>query len=94
MRTLCLGYLLRFESKPMPHPITATELRRNVYQLLDQVLETGRPLEVERHGRRLVIEPAERRARLDRLEPHPGCIAVDPESLVHMDWSDQWKPGI
>ena len=80
----------------MCHPITATELRRNVYRRLDQVLESGRPLEVEveRHGRRLVIEPLDPPSRLERLEPHPECITGDPESLVHMDWSEQWKPEI
>ena len=78
----------------MSQPITATELRRNVYRLLDEVLESGRPLEVERHGRRLVIEPAERPSKLDRLEPHPECVAGDPESLGHMDWSDQWRPEV
>lgn len=78
----------------MSHPITATELRRNVYQLLDRVLESGTPLEIERHGRMLRIEPADPASRLGRLEPHPDCIAGDPESLVHMDWSDQWKPEL
>lgn len=35
--------------------ITASQLRQDVYRLLDHVLETGVPLEIERGGRRLRI---------------------------------------
>ena len=31
-------------------PVTPTELRANIYNLLDQVLKTGIPLEVRRRG--------------------------------------------
>lgn len=71
---------------------SVTKLRANLYKLLDQVLETGVPLEIERHGRRLLIVPAERTGRLERLRPHPGYIGGDPEELVHLDWSDEWRP--
>jgi prevent-host-death family protein len=71
--------------------VTATELRQNIYKLLDRVLETGEPLEIERHGRRLRLVPAEF-DKLSLLEPHPDFIVGDPEDLVHMDWSHEWKP--
>ena len=74
--------------------VAPTELRKNIYKLLDQVLESGKPIEIKRKGRRLLIVPAEADAKLDRLEGHPDCIAGDPEDLVHMDWSDEWQPGI
>ena len=38
-----------------PTRLTASKLRANVYRVLDQVLETGVPVEIERHGRRLRI---------------------------------------
>ena len=74
--------------------ITASKLRENVYKLLDEVLETGTPVEIERRGRRLKIVPADEapRRKLDRLEPHPTAIAGDPDDLVHLDWSEEWKP--
>ncbi|MSQ24305.1 MAG: type II toxin-antitoxin system Phd/YefM family antitoxin [Chloroflexi bacterium] len=72
--------------------ITASELRQNVYRLLDQVLESGVPLEIERNGRILRIVPAEGPSKLDRLVPHPGSIVGDPEDLVHVDWSHEWHP--
>lgn len=78
----------------MPRKVTATELRRNIYQFLDEVLETNIPLEIERRGKRLIIAPAEQGSRLEGLEPHPDCIHGDPEELVHLDWSGEWRPDI
>lgn len=75
--------------------ITASRLRENIYRLLDQVLETGEPLEVERNGRLLRIvrvgeEP--RRPLLERLVRRPDWVTGDPEDLVHIDWSSEWRP--
>jgi prevent-host-death family protein len=72
--------------------ITASRLRANVYKVLDEVLETGTPVEIERRGQRLRIVPAEPSRRLDRLRQRPRYLKVDPESIVHLDWSDQWRP--
>lgn len=60
-------------------------------RILDQVLETGIPAEIARKGRRLRIVP-QRGDKLDLLKPHPDFIVGDKEELVHMDWSDQWRP--
>lgn len=72
--------------------VNPTELRANLYQLLDQVLETGIPLEIERNGRRLRLVADPPTSKLDRLVPHPGTIVGDPEDLVEMDWSGYWSP--
>ena len=72
--------------------LTTTALRADLYRILDGVLETGIPVEIERNGRRLRIVPAEERSRLSRLRPHPGAIVGDREELVHMDWSGEWRP--
>jgi len=37
--------------------MSASELRQNIYNLLDEVLETGIPLEIERKGKKLRIVP-------------------------------------
>lgn len=73
-------------------PITASRLRDNVYKVLDEVLETGTPVEIERRGRRLRIVPVDTKGRLERLMRRPGYLKVDPESIVHLDWSNQWRP--
>jgi prevent-host-death family protein len=72
--------------------VTASELRQNIYKLLDEVLATGVPLEIERGGRRLRIVPAEPSEKLSRLSAHPGTIVGDADDLVHIDWSSEWRP--
>ncbi len=70
---------------------TATQLRSNLYHLLDQVLETGIPLEIERKGQILRIVPAQR-PWTERLPRREGVVVGDPEDLVHIDWSANWSP--
>lgn len=70
--------------------ITASKLRQDVYRILDGVLETGEPVEIVRKGRRLLIVPAEREKKLDRL-PRRKYLAVDPEEIVEQDWSGEWN---
>lgn len=72
--------------------ISSSELRANIYRLLDQVLETGVPLEIERKGRLLKIVADEPPSKLARLVPHPGSIRGNPEDLVEIDWSEHWNP--
>jgi hypothetical protein len=72
--------------------ITASNLRANVYRLLDEILETGQPLEIERRGRTLVIAPKEERSFWDRLPRRKGFIIGDPDELIHIDWSSEWNP--
>jgi hypothetical protein len=76
----------------MSKPITPSRLRANIYRVLDRVLESGIPVEIERHGRRLLIVPADRESRVANLRPHPEYLRGDPEDLVHLDWSDEWRP--
>jgi hypothetical protein len=76
----------------MNQRFTATRLRANLYRVLDEVLETGRPVEIERKGQLIRIERVGSDDPLTRLKPHPEYIIDDPESLVHLNWSDEWKP--
>lgn len=74
--------------------LTASKLRANIYRILDQILETGVPVEIERNGRRLRIVPVEPTggSKLGNLRAHPGFLRCDPEEIVHVDWSGAWKP--
>ncbi|MEO5510611.1 MAG: type II toxin-antitoxin system Phd/YefM family antitoxin [Longimicrobiales bacterium] len=67
-------------------------LRADLYRLLDRVLETGIPLVVERKGESLLVIPARKAGRLARLKPRPGYLKGDPEEIVHLDWSSEWRP--
>lgn len=73
-------------------PITASQLRADVYRLLDQVIETGVPLEVERGGHLVRITVQPKVHWLDRMIKRDTMVG-DPESFVHIDWSDCWDPG-
>jgi prevent-host-death family protein len=72
--------------------VTASELRANIYKLLDQALETGRPIEVERRGKILRITPEAPAPKLAQLPRRKKFIRGDAGDLVHMDWSSEWKP--
>ncbi len=74
--------------------LTASKLRENIYRILDQVLETGVPVEIVRKQGKLEIVrlETERIQKLDNLKAHPDALAGDPEDLVHVDWSREWKP--
>lgn len=72
--------------------VNASQLRQDVYRLLDRVLDTGVPLEIERRGRRLRIVPVDAAPKLERVSGHDDYIVGDPEDLVHVDWADEWRP--
>ena len=69
--------------------LSASKLRQNLYQVLDEVLEKGTPVEVERKGKILKIVPGKSDSKLMNLEPH-DTIVGDPESIVNIDWSKEW----
>ncbi len=71
---------------------TASKLRANIYRMLDEVLETGQPLEIERNGKTLVIAPKEELSIWERLPRREGFIVGDPDELIHIDWSSEWNP--
>jgi len=75
----------------MKETFTPSRLRANLYRILDRVLESGEPVEIERKGRRLRIT-MEAPGKLGTLRPHPGYLKGEPDDLVHMDWSREWRP--
>ena len=74
--------------------LTASKLRENIYRILDQVAETGVPVEIVRARRRPKIVPADESppSKVARLKARPKTLVGDPQRLVHMDWSKDWKP--
>ena len=73
--------------------VTATKLRQNVYAILDEVLEKGIPVEIERKGRILKIVPAKKVSIFDRIPPAPDLIMGDPKDLMNfkLDWEKEWR---
>jgi prevent-host-death family protein len=70
--------------------VTASQLRQNVYSILDETLETGVPVEIVRKGRVLRIVPDLKPSKLARLKKR-ACINGDPDSIIHMDWLKEWS---
>jgi hypothetical protein len=71
--------------------MTTSALRRDIYRILDRVLETGEPVIIERNGRRVRISADDGPRRLDALVRRPDVVVGDSEDFVHLDWSDQWN---
>ena len=71
---------------------SVSKLRADLFRVLDRVLATGIPVEIERNGRILKIVPEDKPDKLGNIKPHPNVMRCDPESLVHLDWSEEWRP--
>ena len=68
--------------------ITESKLRRNLYQILDEVIATGTPVEIVRKGRVLRIIPGGP-SKLARLKKRTGFDG-DPGEIVGVDWLGEW----
>ena len=65
-----------------------TTLRKNLYQIVDKVLETGVPVEIERNGKKVMIFPVEQpRTKIVNLKKRDGIVG-DPEELVDIKVSE------
>jgi hypothetical protein len=72
--------------------MTASKLRQDIYRVLDHILATGEPVIIERQGRTLRITADDPGDKWQRLIHRPDAIIGDPDDLVHLDWSGEWKP--
>jgi prevent-host-death family protein len=69
--------------------ITVTELRGNIYNLLDEVLNTGIPIEVKKGGKKLKIMPVGKVNKLENLVSRPDVINGNPDDLVNINWEKE-----
>lgn len=68
----------------------ATQLRQNLYQTLDEVLETGKPMRVERKGKTLLIS-AERPVLQNRIFKKRKLLVDPDEDITKIDWMAEWR---
>ena len=66
--------------------VTATQLRSNLYQLLDEVLSTGIPIDINKGKKKLRIVPVD---IFDKLIPHPKAVIGDANDLVDISWENE-----
>ena len=73
--------------------VTPTALRKDLYALLDRVIETGEPLEIERKGVTLKVEAKPAEGRLERIRRMgiKGLWIGDRNDIFHMDWLEEWR---
>ncbi len=76
----------------MTQPITATELRTNVYRVLDRILETGVAQEILRGGAKLLIIPAGDRHRRLEDRPRRDGLNCTLDELIATSWEKEWSP--
>ena len=76
--------------------ITISRLRENIYNIIDSVIDTGIPVFIQRKGKtvKITIE-----GKVDKLENSKGSekrkiIQGDPDDLIHVDWSSEWKSDL
>lgn len=85
--------------------VTLTTLRKDLFRMVDRVLETGRPLTLVRNGRRLILSPepvaSQGEAREDRFDRmmamgvREDAADFDPGDISdgeHMAWSPEDNP--
>lgn len=72
--------------------MSLTQLRANLYQIVDEIIKTGKPVEIKRHGQLVkIVSIKPTQGKLARLEKHPGTIIGDPDEIIHIDWSKNWN---
>lgn len=70
--------------------ITPSKLRNNLYNILDQVIQTGEPIEIKRRDKvlKIIIEPS--KSKLKNLKKR-DVLNCAPEEIIHNDWEKEWK---
>jgi hypothetical protein len=70
--------------------ITPSELRQNLYNLLDQVILTGKPIEIKRGNKVLKISVELPKAKLDNLKTR-DVLNCEPDEIINNNWEKEWK---
>jgi hypothetical protein len=68
-------------------PLSLTALRSKLFEIVDEVIETGNPVVLERKGYRLKIVIEGKKSKLDKLKSH-DCIVGNPDDLVDLKLSE------
>ncbi|MEC4816530.1 MAG: type II toxin-antitoxin system Phd/YefM family antitoxin [Scytonema sp. PMC 1069.18] len=69
--------------------VTLTELSNDIERILDDVLETGIPIEINKNGKLLKIVPVEKKDKLKNLTFKPDVIQGNPDDLVKITWEQE-----
>jgi len=87
----------------MKNEITVTELRSNIYAIIDEVIRTGEPVSVRRNKQLITITPPKKSAKkkkkiindFSKIVPLKDCLVEDSEFYRSIDWESligAWNP--
>lgn len=79
----------------MADSLSATELRAQLYKVIDEVIATGTPQRVRRGDDSVLIvsEHGGRRLDLTKL-PRRTATACTPDELVEQRFAELWRPDL
>jgi len=66
----------------------------NTEVLLKKIVENNTSIEVQFDKKTIIIALSKDENKLKDLKRHEGCIVGDPEDIVHIDWSGEWRNDI
>jgi hypothetical protein len=71
-----------------------TELRKNIFSILDKVLDEGNPIEIERCNRTLKIISDNPPSKIERLKSkkRKKSFVGNSDDILTIDWVAEWKP--
>ncbi len=69
--------------------VSPTELRSNIFKLLDEVITSGVPIEINKGGKLLRIVPVEKVNKLANLSPKQDVIVGNPDDLADISWEKE-----
>jgi len=71
--------------------MSLTALRQELFKVVDQLILTGTPVEINRKGHIVKIILDDEKSKLANLTPH-DCVIGDPEELVDISLHE-WDHG-
>ena len=70
--------------------LTPSKLRADLFNLLDQVIQTGKPIELKRKNRILKISVEQPKSKLDNLKKR-DVLTCEPDEIINNNWEKEWK---
>ena len=74
--------------------MTLTELRKNIYSVVEEVLSTGKTIEITAKGRIVLLSPGHQKSKMERLRTsaRKRAITCNPDDLISINWEKEWEP--
>ncbi len=68
-----------------------TQLRQNIFNAIDKVIETGNPIEINRRGHKLKIVLEAKKSKLASLVKRNNVIKCSNDDLIYNNWIREWN---